>query len=123
VLRQQQCEHRRDALASRVNALSGPGDLVARDVADAVVEGSEVRRALATLSQRDREALVLIAWLDLSAKDAAVVVGCLPATFLVRLHRARRRLDRPCGPAGPSPPPAPCPAATGGRDRRFPPRS
>jgi RNA polymerase sigma factor (sigma-70 family) len=91
---QRRASGRRRALAGRVIALAGADDLTGRDVADEVVEGSEVRLALATLSERDREALTLVAWLDLAPKDAAKVVGCAPATFLVRLHRARRRLQR-----------------------------
>jgi RNA polymerase sigma factor (sigma-70 family) len=91
---QRRASGRRQALAGRVRALTGAGDLAGRDVADEVVEGSEVRVALAALSERDREALTLVAWLDLAPKDAAKVVGCTPATFLVRLHRARRRLER-----------------------------
>jgi RNA polymerase sigma factor (sigma-70 family) len=95
LLRQQRrASGRREALAGRVSALTGPGDLTDRDVADEVVEGSEVRRALATLSERDREALTLVTWLDLAPRDAAGAVGCAPATFLVRLHRARRRLEK-----------------------------
>ncbi len=49
--------------------------------------------ALASLGERDREALLLIAWEGLSASEAAVVVGCSRGTFAVRLHRARRRLS------------------------------
>ncbi len=30
----------------------------------------------------------------LSTKEAATVVGCSPATFAVRVHRARGRLSR-----------------------------
>jgi hypothetical protein len=52
---------RRAALADRVSALSGPEQLASGDVADAIVEGSEVRRALASLPERDREALTLVA--------------------------------------------------------------
>ena len=85
---------RRQALAGPVRALSGADDLTGHDMADEIVEGSEVRLALATLSEPDREALTLVAWLDLAPRDAAKVVGCAPATFLVRLHRARRRLER-----------------------------
>jgi RNA polymerase sigma factor (sigma-70 family) len=60
-----------------------------------------LRRALAGLSDRDREALRLVAWEGLDAERAAVAAGCSRAAFAVRLHRARRRLaaalddDRP----------------------------
>jgi RNA polymerase sigma-70 factor, ECF subfamily len=91
---QRRASSRREALNGRLGAAGGPGGPADRDPSDEIVEGSEVRRALATLSQRDREVLTLVAWLDLAPKDAAQVVGCTPATFLVRLHRARRRLER-----------------------------
>lgn len=50
--------------------------------------------ALGTLSERDREALLLVAWEGLDAKGAAQVLGCSVAAFRVRLHRARRRVAR-----------------------------
>lgn len=103
---QQRSSGRRQALADRVNALSRADGLIGRDVADEIVEGSEIRLALATLSECDREALTLVAWLDLASKDAAKVVGCAPATFLVRLHRARRRLERALRARGGDPPPS-----------------
>lgn len=46
------------------------------------------------LSDRDREVLTLVAWEELSIADAARALGCPPATFSVRLHRARKRLER-----------------------------
>lgn len=59
--------------------------------------------ALAALSHLDREALLLIAWEDLTPAQAARALGINPVAFRVRLHRARRRcssaldsrLDRP----------------------------
>jgi RNA polymerase sigma-70 factor (ECF subfamily) len=63
------------------------------DVAEGVAERSAVLAALARLSEEDRELLTLLAWHGLSTRDAARVVGCSSATFLVRLHRARKRLQ------------------------------
>jgi RNA polymerase sigma-70 factor (ECF subfamily) len=63
------------------------------DVADAVVHRLAMRAALTRLSEPDRELLMLVAWHDLSPQAAAEVLGCSAATFLVRLHRARRRLE------------------------------
>jgi RNA polymerase sigma factor (sigma-70 family) len=57
-------------------------------------EESGVIRALASLRERDREALMLIAWEGLSQSEAASVLSCSPAVFRVRLHRARERLRR-----------------------------
>lgn len=50
-------------------------------------------RALGALSDHDREALLMIAWDGLTAAQAAEVMGCSTATFNVRLHRARKRLE------------------------------
>jgi len=50
--------------------------------------------ALGRLSERDREAITLIAWDGLQPAEAAAVLGQSAATFRVRLHRAKRRLRR-----------------------------
>jgi RNA polymerase sigma-70 factor, ECF subfamily len=71
---------------------SEPREVV--DRSDQVADAELVRRALAELSERDREALMLVAWEGLDAKRAARAAGCSRATFAVRLHRARQRLDR-----------------------------
>ncbi len=65
----------------------------AADIADEVSERHAVLRALAALSEADRELLTLSAWHGLSPRDAASVAGCSVATYFVRLHRARRRLE------------------------------
>jgi RNA polymerase sigma-70 factor (ECF subfamily) len=54
---------------------------------------SRVAAALATLSERDREALTLVAWDGLEHRAAASVMGCSTGAFTVRLHRARRKLE------------------------------
>jgi RNA polymerase sigma-70 factor (ECF subfamily) len=48
--------------------------------------------ALLSLSRLDREALLLVAWEDLTPTQAARSLGINPAAFRVRLLRARRRL-------------------------------
>jgi len=53
-----------------------------------------VRRALASLSELDRELVTLTTWDGLSPTDAARVVGITAGTARVRLHRARGRLAR-----------------------------
>jgi len=63
------------------------------DIADGVTERAAMLTALASLREDDRELLTLMAWQGLSARDAARVVGCSTATFFVRLHRARKRLQ------------------------------
>jgi RNA polymerase sigma factor (sigma-70 family) len=66
----------------------------APDFADAIAERQRVLNALRTLSERDREALCLIGWDDLSIAEAAIVLGTTRQAMSVRLHRARRRLRR-----------------------------
>ncbi|MGP4104059.1 RNA polymerase sigma factor [Nonomuraea sp. KM90] len=63
------------------------------DVADEVAERAAVLRALVTLSDADKEVLMLITWHGLTSAQAAKVVGSTRSAFFVRLHRARRRLE------------------------------
>lgn len=85
-------QHRRGqrdvALAGRLQAA------VDRPVVATVrADGDDrLRRALAQLSERDRELLMLIAWEGLQPAQAAQVLGCSRNALAVRLHRARRRL-------------------------------
>jgi RNA polymerase sigma-70 factor (ECF subfamily) len=59
-----------------------------------------LREAWERLSATDREVLALVAWEQLSVTDAARAVGCSAPVFSVRLHRARRRLERLLATAG-----------------------
>ncbi len=82
---------RRGALYERLNAQP-------RAVGDAGPEqSSRIALALETLPERDREALMLIAWDGLEHRVAAAVMGCSTTAFTVRVHRARRRLERALG--------------------------
>ena len=49
-------------------------------------------KALGALSVDDREALLLVAWEGLDHRRAALVMGCSPRAFSMRVHRARARL-------------------------------
>lgn len=49
--------------------------------------------ALARLSPRDREALLLTAWEGLAPEEAARALGISDVSYRMRLSRARRRLD------------------------------
>jgi RNA polymerase sigma-70 factor (ECF subfamily) len=75
-----------------------------RDPADAVAGREHALRAFARLSERDREALRLVAWEGLSLADAARVLGIPRLALAARVSRARRRLeghlraDDPCPP-------------------------
>jgi RNA polymerase sigma-70 factor (ECF subfamily) len=53
-----------------------------------------VATALAGLGERDREALMLVAWDGLEHRVAASAMGCSTGAFTVRVHRARRKLER-----------------------------
>jgi RNA polymerase sigma-70 factor (ECF subfamily) len=94
-------ETRRDALVLRLEAeqdrageadLSGP--IAARD---------EVLGAFAALREPDREVLRLVTWDGLAPAEAAEVLGVTRVAFAVRLHRARRRLERALEPDSHSP--------------------
>ena len=69
---------------------------LARPEATPAVESTDpaVTRTLQRLPERDREALLLIAWEDLTPAQAAEALGIAPVAFRVRLLRARRRFAR-----------------------------
>ena len=48
-----------------------------------------IRQGLATLSDDDRELIMLIAWDGLEPREAAIVLGVPARTVRTRLHRAR----------------------------------
>lgn len=58
-----------------------------------VVERLAVFDALQSLSHDDQEVLMLTAWDDLDRSQAAAVLGCSPATYRMRLSRARKRFQ------------------------------
>jgi RNA polymerase sigma factor (sigma-70 family) len=82
---------RRQGRTARRIAASLPK--VPADQSTRVGEVELVAAALATLSDRDREVISLVAWDGLEPQAAAQVLGCSAGTFAVRLHRARRRLE------------------------------
>ena len=84
---------RRDALRERLSTEPAPsaGDGQVR------IDDSRLALALASLGERDREALTLVAWDGLDHRTAASVMGCSTGSLTVRLHRARRRLGRMLG--------------------------
>ena len=88
VLANQHRSHRRNAA------------LVERLTSEPVVDSTDpsadrnqqlVHAALARISERDREVLLLAEWEGLSADEIASVLGCLAVTARGRLHRSRRR--------------------------------
>ena len=86
-------ERHRDA-ARQVRLRSLTSTEVEGDVAEAVAERAVTLAALDALGVADRELLTLVGWHGLATREAARVVGCSSATFLVRLHRARKRFEQ-----------------------------
>jgi DNA-directed RNA polymerase specialized sigma24 family protein len=56
--------------------------------------------ALGHLSEGQREVLRLAAWEGMDARRAAAALGCSPAAYTLRLHRARRRLAKELAASG-----------------------
>ncbi|MEU8889431.1 sigma-70 family RNA polymerase sigma factor [Streptomyces sp. NPDC048442] len=81
---------RREAL---MDTLAGKpaAERIEEDHAAAVSQRLLVAAVFDALSPADQEVLRVDVWEGLSARDAAVAVGCSTAAFHVRLHRARRR--------------------------------
>jgi RNA polymerase sigma-70 factor, ECF subfamily len=84
-------ETRRDALAAR---LQGELQDDLADLAGSLAERDAVVSAFLALREADRDVLLLVAWDGLSPAEAAKVLGVTRLAFTVRLHRARRRLER-----------------------------
>lgn len=82
----QRAERRSLRLVSRLTATSAPA------APPIELHDGALAQALASLSERDREVLLLTAWEGLSGDRAAAVLGCSPQAFRVRSHRARKRL-------------------------------
>lgn len=61
---------------------------------ETALELRHAAEAFRQLSTADRELLSLVAWEGLDTGQLATVLGCSRSTAAVRLHRARRRLDR-----------------------------
>lgn len=99
-------DRRREALDVRMLA-ERAGNLAAyADPADEVIAREQSLGALRSLPESDRELIALVAWGELLPSAAAAVLGCSKATFLVRLHRARRRYQAALAEADAEPPPA-----------------
>jgi RNA polymerase sigma factor (sigma-70 family) len=95
---QRRSRRRRDALEDRLmheRVLDASGTAGASTSAATTVtpttEDATVHAALARLSDRDREVLLLVEWEGLRPAELATVLGCREVTARGRLHRARRR--------------------------------
>jgi RNA polymerase sigma-70 factor, ECF subfamily len=83
---------RHAALVDRLRLRASAGS--PREQAAEEADGSDVLEALRRLKPIDQEVLMLIAWEELTAAEAAAVLGCSLGAFRVRLHRARNRMKR-----------------------------
>ncbi|HEY2642495.1 MAG TPA: sigma-70 family RNA polymerase sigma factor [Galbitalea sp.] len=81
--------NRQTAVAVRI-AQSEPWGT--RDGLSDVEHRVDLAQAWGMLTSPDQEALALTIWEDLSAKDAAAVLGCSRAAYAMRLTRAKRHL-------------------------------
>jgi RNA polymerase sigma-70 factor (ECF subfamily) len=73
------------------------------DHAEAGARRDAFATAFGRLSDGDREVLRLVAWDGLAPAEAARVIGCSHGAFRVRLHRARRRLEKQLAASGHKP--------------------
>jgi RNA polymerase sigma factor (sigma-70 family) len=85
----QRSTRRQDALAMRLT-----GELAGAAQEDTDAPADAAATALAALSERDREILLLDAWEGLNRREIAAVLSCSVANVSVRLHRARARFAR-----------------------------
>jgi RNA polymerase sigma-70 factor, ECF subfamily len=85
-------ETRRDALVLRLEAEQARAGEA--DLSGAVANRDELLAAFVALREPDREVLRLVTWDALTPAEAAAVLGVTRVAFAVRLHRARRRLER-----------------------------
>ena len=76
-------------LAARARRMVGVGPESTRDPASTVEALDQVDRALRALSAGQREALVLVEWIGLSAEEAGRALGIKAVSVRVRLSRAK----------------------------------
>ncbi|MCU1677417.1 MAG: polymerase subunit sigma-24 [Frankiales bacterium] len=84
--------HRKEGRLARAQASLRMRSLVTPSADTPVGERLAMAAALDQLSDKEREAVLLIAWDGLTRDEAASVAGCTSPAFGVRLHRARRKL-------------------------------
>lgn len=77
---------RQEAVAERLAGAYAP------ETSELQEGDGQLLSALARLSERDRELLLLVYWEDLEPRRAAQALGCTRATVATRLWRAHRRL-------------------------------
>jgi RNA polymerase sigma factor (sigma-70 family) len=96
-------------LAERVPVGEAPEEAASIDLEEETVSRLELSRALAGLSEQDRELMALRYGADLSARQIAELFGARTNTIEVALHRALERLRRQLARDQSNPPPEPAP--------------
>ncbi|MCO5996023.1 RNA polymerase sigma factor [Actinoallomurus rhizosphaericola] len=92
--------HRQETRMYRAFARTGvdPAEDGAADSADdrmaAAALGPHLAKALATLSAQDRNALLLLAWGELSYAEIAATLDLPLGTVKAKIHRARKKLRK-----------------------------
>jgi RNA polymerase sigma factor (sigma-70 family) len=79
------------AAAKRSEATPAP------DEVEAAERRVDAQRALAELPRTQREALVLVEWVGMTAEEAGRVLGIQPVSVRGRVHRAKATLRRRMG--------------------------
>lgn len=85
---------------SQVEGIGAPSEDPVSDAVLARVTDKELAKALAQLYPAEREALLMVAWDGLTARQAAAVARCSYIAFCMRLHRARKKLMSKIGSSG-----------------------
>lgn len=85
-------KRRRVALARRIEQQESWLHPAGADAPAAETGNEVIGRALSRLSDKDREVLLLVAWDELSYREAAQSLGCTAAAFAQMLRRARLRM-------------------------------
>lgn len=89
--------HRSDRRRRRLSAkmAAQAGSVVASAMsAQGGPQSETIRAAFSELSESDQELLTLVAWEQLDREEIAQMLGTSRAVVRVRLHRARRRLEK-----------------------------
>ncbi len=86
IARHRRTESRRMRLVERLTHERPPAVFHGSDLHQQVVEAVNI------LPRRDREAVHLVLWENLTHREAAAVLGCSENAVRIRIHRARKRL-------------------------------
>jgi RNA polymerase sigma factor (sigma-70 family) len=90
--KQRDSRQRRRALLDRITAGAAPHEQLIGDVAEQVADKDAALTALASMPEKDLEAMALATWHGLDPEESAAVMGCSVRAYHARLHRARKRL-------------------------------